>query len=62
MRPLEWILARGVIEMAKKKAAKRTTKKTAPARKRAAKPGGEPAPQDPIAGALARRRLAMIRH
>jgi len=62
MRALEWILARGVTEMAKKKAAKRTTKKATPTRTRATKPSGEPAPLDPIAAALARRRLAMIRH
>ncbi|MFI5316241.1 MAG: hypothetical protein ACHQ6T_11110 [Myxococcota bacterium] len=47
--------------MAKKKTAKRTGKKPASARKPAPRSSGTPAPLDPIAAALARRRLAMIR-
>jgi len=47
--------------MAKKKtAAKRATKKATGARKPASKSTSSAAPQDPIAAALARRRLAMI--
>jgi len=46
--------------MAKKKTAKRVAKKpTAP--KKPAKTRGEPAAQDPVAAALARRRAALIR-
>ena len=46
--------------MAKKKAAKRANKKATGARKRSSKATGSAAPQDPIAAALARRRLAMM--
>jgi hypothetical protein len=46
--------------MAKKKAAKRTGKKATSARKPAPKTSGAQAPVDPIAAALARRRLAML--
>ena len=46
--------------MAKKKAVKRSGKKASPARKRAPKSSGTPAAQDPVAAALARRRLAML--
>jgi hypothetical protein len=47
--------------MAKKKTAKQSSKKKS-ASKGAPKTSGTPAPQDPIAAALARRRAAMIRH
>ncbi len=46
--------------MAKKKTAKRTGKKATSARKPAPKKSGTAAPVDPIAAALARRRLAML--
>jgi hypothetical protein len=46
--------------MAKKKVAKRASKKSTSARKPAPKSSGTPAPLDPVAAALARRRLAMI--
>ncbi|HKC50580.1 MAG TPA: hypothetical protein VKF60_07285 [Myxococcota bacterium] len=56
----EWILGNGVPTMAKKKTAKRTGKKATSARKPAPKKSGTAAPVDPIAAALARRRLAML--
>jgi hypothetical protein len=46
--------------MAKKKAAKRASKKSTSARKPAPKASGTPAPLDPIAAALARRRATML--
>jgi hypothetical protein len=46
--------------MAKKKATKRASKKSAGARSRAKPAKGTPAPQDPIQAALARRRAALI--
>jgi hypothetical protein len=46
--------------MAKKKTAKRTGKKSTSARKPAPKSTGTPAPLDPVAAALARRRLVML--
>jgi len=44
----------------KKKQAKRASKKTAKPRGRGKSGAGSPAPLDPIAAALARRRLALI--
>jgi len=45
---------------AKKKQGKRASKKTAKPRGRGKSGAGSPAPLDPIAAALARRRLALI--
>jgi len=46
----------------KKKSAKRATKKPRKPRARGKAPSATPAPLDPIAAALARRRLALIAH